>query len=281
MIGRGPSSRGPGGNACNAGAVMGTMQQRAITTPGASTKKRKSTTTVVTTPPPSSAIGIGRADGDDATSSGGGGVIEVPAVSRDQMARLRGIMARHHQLLLQQATLSVRAAYVQKVRKDGVSPSKAGSNSSLSPTTATTTNGGRRPAAKKGDSSTLPESRLDTRSLTFCSNPYAGSGCSYPNDFHCGETPEELCEILDGAVGMLQELEEVIFVFLVQDGFCVNSSPYYCEPIFVLFLLFMLELERCSAKLYSTSSYFGSSDDRFGSSSRCWWRRVGIISGKQ
>ena len=237
MIGRGPSSRGPGGNA---GAVMGTMQQRAITTPGASTKKRKSTTTVVTTPPPCSTSGGGRADGDDATSSGAGGAIEVPAVSRDQMARLRGIMARHHQLLLQQATLSVRAAYVQKVRKDGVSPSKVGSNASLSPSTTTTTNGSRRPAAKKGDCSTLPESRLDTRSLTFCINPYAGSECSYPNDFHGGETPEELSEILDGAVGMLQDLEQVILcVFLVRDGYMANFRILYMWTNFQPFFVFL------------------------------------------
>jgi hypothetical protein len=216
-IGRGPPSRGPGGNT---GAVMGTVQQRAITTPGVSTKKKKSTTTVVTTPPPCSHGGGGGrgADGDDATSSGGGGgAIEVPAVSKDQMARLRGIMARHHQLLLQQATLSVRAAFVQKVRKDGAGPSKVSSNvNNTSPTT--TANAGRRPVAKKGEYSTLPESRLDTRSLTFCLNPYAGSGCSYPNDFFGGETPEELSESLDGAVGMLQDLEQVIVcVFLVRD----------------------------------------------------------------
>lgn len=57
------------------------------------------------------------------------------------------------------------------------------------------------------DSSILPESRLDTRSLTFCSQP-VDSGCSYANDFHNGETPEELSECLDGAVGMLQDLEQ-------------------------------------------------------------------------
>eukprot|EP00581_Thalassiosira_minuscula_P006248 CAMPEP_0183745226 /NCGR_PEP_ID=MMETSP0737-20130205/66131_1 /TAXON_ID=385413 /ORGANISM="Thalassiosira miniscula, Strain CCMP1093" /LENGTH=1010 /DNA_ID=CAMNT_0025980885 /DNA_START=93 /DNA_END=3124 /DNA_ORIENTATION=+ len=61
---------------------------------------------------------------------------------------------------------------------------------------------------KKADSSSLPESRLDTRSLTFCSRPVADAGCSYVNDFFGGETPEELSECLDGAVGMLQDLEQ-------------------------------------------------------------------------
>lgn len=236
-IGRGPSSRGPGGTA---GAVMGTVQQRAITTPGVSTKKKKSTITVVNTPPPCSAGGGGggRADGDDATTSGGG-AIEVPAVSRDQMARLRCIMARHHQLLLQQATLSVRAAYVQKVRKDGVGQSKVLSIANPSPAT-TTANASKRPVAKKGEYSTLPESRLDTRSLTFCINPYADSGCSYPNDFFGGETPEELSESLDGAVGMLQDLEQVIvFCFFSRSrlGQCrVLSSCIHADGLYSRFL---------------------------------------------
>lgn len=195
-----PPGRGPSNNS---GAIMGTQQQAAITTPGFTTKKKKSTTTVVTTPSP-----MPGARGRQANAHS----VEVPAVSKDQLARLRSIMALHHQLLLQQATLSVRAAYVQKVRKDGVSAAGASASrcrlyelSQPSPPPAPVPKQ-REPTGKKDSS--LPESRLDTKSLTFCSTPYAESGCSYVNDFFGGETPEELSECLDGAVGMLQDLEQ-------------------------------------------------------------------------
>lgn len=183
------------GQVGNTGAVMGTVQQRAITTPGISTKKKKSTTTVINTPPLLSTAsgGVGQTtDGDDSTLLGGG-AIEVPAVRREQLARLRSIMARHHQLLLQQATLVVRASYVQKVRNVTV-------NNSLSKATSMS-------SMKLEDNTTLPTSRLDSKSLTFSINPLVGSGCSYANDFFGGETPEELTESLDGSTAMLQDLE--------------------------------------------------------------------------
>jgi len=183
------------GQVGNTGAIMGTVQQRAITTPGISTKKKKSTTTVINTPPPLSLAsgGVGRTtDGDDSTFPGGG-AIEVPAVRREQLSRLRSIMARHHQLLLQQATLVVRASYVQKVRNVTV-------NGTLTKAISMS-------AVKKEDNTTLPTSRLDSKSLTFSINPLVGSGCSYANDFFGGETPEELTESLDGSTAMLQDLE--------------------------------------------------------------------------
>ncbi len=121
-------------------------------------------------------------------------------------------MAKHHQLLLQQAALSVRAAYVQKVRKeDGVF------SRGTSPTGPTIRRG------KKADSS-LPEARLDVKSLTFLTQP-VDDGCSYVNDFYGGEAPEELSECLDGAVGMLQDLEQVR-----QLSFVFNLALMLLEP---------------------------------------------------
>jgi len=192
----GPPSRGPSNNT---GAIMGTLQQKAITTPGQSTKKQKSTTTVVTTPSP--CMGKDRHANAGATNTCRSGALEVPAVSKDQLKRLRSIMARHHQLLLQQATLSVRAAYVQKVRKDNCGVT---AGSSYIPSAAHSNN--RVPTRKAN--SVLPASRLDTRSLTFCSVRPSDGGCTYVNDFFGGETPEDLSECLDGAVGMLQDLEQ-------------------------------------------------------------------------
>ena len=205
----GASNRAP--NRATMGAVMGTKQQRAITTPGQSTRKRKSTTTIVTTPTPPGHAHRVRAATRAESGGAGGSALEVPAVSREQMAKLKSIMARHHQLLLQQATLSVRVAYVQMVRKHGGVNVVGGGQ--FSP------HGGRGGSATasylqgqrgaQSSSSSLPRSQLDAKSLTFCARsvPDAQS-CSYVNDFFGGESPEELSECLDGSVGMLHDLEQ-------------------------------------------------------------------------
>jgi hypothetical protein len=151
-------------------AVAGTEQQKAITSPGQSTKKKKSTQTVVTTPP------LWSPEATNATTAA--------TVTKRQLERLRQTMARHHQLLLQQATLSVRAAYVQKITREGsMRPSNSFKNTGL------------------------PTSMLNSRQLTFCAP--VGRECGYENDFWQGEGAEELAECLDGAVGMLQDLEQV------------------------------------------------------------------------
>ena len=62
------------------------------------------------------------------------------------------------------------------------------------------------PAGPVGDDATLPSGGLDARSLTFCA-PSTHPRVTYQNDFHCNETAEELSGLLDGAVGMLQDLE--------------------------------------------------------------------------
>ena len=170
----GPSGKTP---------IQGSHQQQSITTPGYTTRKLKSSTTVVTTP---TRLGGRITDPNQA--------IEVPAISREQVSRLRSLMASHHQLLLQQSALSVRAAFVQKVRKDGKLTANTPSPVPI--------------RRKKGSS--LPESRLDTRTLTF-QRP-AEAGCSYVNDFFGGESPEELSEGLDGSAAMLQDLEQVCFM---------------------------------------------------------------------
>jgi len=171
----GPSGKTP---------IQGSHQQQSITTPGYTTRKLKSSTTVVTTP---NRLGGRVTDPNQA--------IEVPAISKAQVSRLRSLMASHHQLLLQQSALSVRAAFVQKVRKDGKLTANTPSPVPI--------------RRKKGSS--LPESRLDTRTLTF-QRP-AEAGCSYVNDFFGGESPEELSEGLDGSAAMLQDLEQVCFFF--------------------------------------------------------------------
>jgi hypothetical protein len=173
-------------------AVMGTEQQKAITSPGQSTKKKKSTQTVVTTP----TLSTPDVNGTNAST--------VPTVTRQQLIRLRETMAKHYQLLLQQATLAVRAAYVAKVSKDGMMHHPHGRLSSRSSVGTT---------ARQG---VLPTSRLNSRQLTFCAPGYMGRECNYENDFYHGENAEELAECLDGAVGMLQDLEQVSVFFLLR-----------------------------------------------------------------
>jgi hypothetical protein len=67
---------------------------------------------------------------------------------------------------------------------------------------------------------------LNSRQLTFCAPGYMGKGCNYENDFYHGENAEELAECLDGAVGMLQDLEQVSLLVLLSlvcviDAMCV------------------------------------------------------------
>ena len=178
-----------------------------------STRRKKATTTVVTAPgilPPSA---IPAANG--ATAAGRRpqaaqhgrpkSAKDLPPVTSDQMTRLRRLVAAHQQLLLQQATLSVRAAYVQKVRKDGAAPSSA-SRGPRVVGPAAAPEGAADPVSGGRGGATLPSGGLDARSLTFCA-PAAHPRVTYQNDFHCNETAEELSGLLDGAVGMLQDLE--------------------------------------------------------------------------
>ncbi|KAL7468394.1 hypothetical protein ACHAXS_008615 [Conticribra weissflogii] len=176
---------------------VGTQQQKAITTPGLSTKKKKSTTTVVTTPSP----GLSSPDASNlshgsASQPRGSALLTGPVITGHQLRSLRKTMARHHQLLLQQATLAVRAAYVQKVQKDG-----SVSNSNYS----TREQSSKRHKTSSTLENSLPPSRLNSRSLTFCTPE---QNCTYENDFFSGENADELAEVLDGAVGMLQDLEQ-------------------------------------------------------------------------
>jgi hypothetical protein len=48
--------------------------------------------------------------------------------------------------------------------------------------------------------------------------------CSYDNDFYHGENAEELAECLDGAVGMLQDLEQVRYPYRLLDWNGCNDS---------------------------------------------------------
>lgn len=149
-------------------AMAGTEQAQAITTPGQSTKKQKSTATIVTSPAP--VMLFDQSGSNHAPSARR----EPPTVSQEQFRRLRTAMARHHQLLLQQATLSVRAAYVQKTDKDG--------------------------------KHTGYDRYMMMKNMAFV--PPNQNVCTYQNDFFGGESPEELSDCLDHAVSMLQDLEQ-------------------------------------------------------------------------
>jgi hypothetical protein len=222
------NNKSNGANATTPGgliAVAGTEQQKAITSPGHSTKKKKSTQTVVTTPPlgwASPETSNSSLPHPSATTSSSSG----PLVTRQQLHRLRSAMAKHHQLLLQQATLAVRAAYVQKLAKDNQRFTHG------APTSKNAVGG-----AGLGPSS-LPASMLNTRSLTFCAPQGMRRECSYDNDFYHGENAEELAECLDGAVGMLQDLEQVRYLHRLFDRNACNDSSVEVECHFYFYVLF-------------------------------------------
>ena len=190
-------------------AVAGSQQQKAITTPGQSTKKKKSTTTVVTTPSPGMGMAMGSPLSASNSSHSNGmmnpPVATGPVITGDQLRRLRETMARHHQLLLQQATLAVRAAYVQKVQKDNSTGYSESSKASSLHVKESVSKKQKTTAGNTTTDNSLPPSRLNSRSLTFCTPEQR---CTYENDFFSGETADELAEVLDGAVGMLQDLEQ-------------------------------------------------------------------------
>eukprot|EP00804_Cyclotella_cryptica_P003789 CCRYP_008928-RA/>CCRYP_008928-RA protein AED:0.28 eAED:0.28 QI:0/0.57/0.5/1/0.57/0.37/8/7179/728 len=201
-----------GGVGVNATTPAGKLPWRARSNKRPLRHRKKSTQTVVTTPPlgwaspeisnsslphhHSAAAATTTTFNHPSTPSG-------PLVTRQQLHRLRSTMAKHHQLLLQQATLAVRAAYVQKVAKDS---QRCASGGAAPP--SKTASGGVLPGVSSSSSSSLPASMLNTRSLTFCPPQGRRRECSYENDFYHGENAEELAECLDGAVGMLQDLEQ-------------------------------------------------------------------------
>ena len=92
-------------------------------------------------------------------------------VSYKQSQQLRTLMKKHYQLLAQQAILSVRAAH----------SIKSGNNSSASSTAASPTT---------------------SSSSSVADKKWGG------DDFQCGENETDLTEILDLAVGMLQDLDQ-------------------------------------------------------------------------
>ena len=113
-----------------------------------------------------------------------------------QMTQLKTLMAHHYQLLLQQSILSVRAAHGNKFRHDP-NPSPA---VPLDPTTTTTTSGGVVGGAGVVAGGPGPGTR---KLYKFHSKRRRES-----NFFMGGETQDDLGDILDGAVTMLQDLDQ-------------------------------------------------------------------------
>jgi hypothetical protein len=113
-------------------------------------------------------------------------------VTPEQVAQLESLLSHHYQLLVQQSILAVRAASYSKAERTGAS---SGSSINNTAEDATTGIGGKQGKAARG------------KSLKHQSNHHSSSAAV--NDFYCGETADDLAEILDGAVGMLQDLDQV------------------------------------------------------------------------
>lgn len=110
-----------------------------------------------------------------------------------QIIELRSLMSSHYQLLLQQSVLAVRSANLYRHQKGGDCV-LAGGRAYALPSTVDAA--AALVSAKKGRS---------TQETTRGDDPVLE-----PSDFFFGgESAEDLAEILDGAVGMLQDLDEV------------------------------------------------------------------------
>ncbi|VEU40251.1 unnamed protein product [Pseudo-nitzschia multistriata] len=113
------------------------------------------------------------------------------AVTYKQSQQLRTLLRKHYQLLTQQAILSVRAAQYLKT-------GSGGSTASNHPSGAKTKSSANPPAAKATTPSTATTSPEKAKNKS-------GSG---GGDFLSGENETDLTEILDLAVGMLQDLDQ-------------------------------------------------------------------------
>lgn len=95
-----------------------------------------------------------------------------PPPTEEQIAQLTALMSEHYQILLQQSILAVRAAHINKLSKENPSAMVISHEHEMD--------------------SSKPQSRV------LKSN----------NFFFGTETADDLAEILDGAVGMLQDLDQ-------------------------------------------------------------------------
>ena len=114
-----------------------------------------------------------------------------------QIIELRNLMSSHYQLLLQQSVLAVRSANLYRHQKGdcGLASGRAYSRPE-GPLTSSVNAASGLVSAKEGG---------PIKEMSRGDNPVLE-----PSDFFfCGESAEDLAEILDGAVGMLQDLDEV------------------------------------------------------------------------
>jgi len=116
-----------------------------------------------------------------------------PLPTEEQILKLQKLMTDHYQVLLQQAVLAVRAAHGNKYNKDGVNSAqylhhqvKNGS-------------GGVGRGGSMGDQSALQSGIY---------KPFSGTRKRHHDFFFCGETADDLGMIVDGAVTMLQDLDQ-------------------------------------------------------------------------
>eukprot|EP00559_Dactyliosolen_fragilissimus_P004084 CAMPEP_0184860388 /NCGR_PEP_ID=MMETSP0580-20130426/5288_1 /TAXON_ID=1118495 /ORGANISM="Dactyliosolen fragilissimus" /LENGTH=1649 /DNA_ID=CAMNT_0027357477 /DNA_START=36 /DNA_END=4985 /DNA_ORIENTATION=+ len=125
-----------------------------------------------------------------------------PTPSEEQLIQLRSLISKHYQTLVQQTVLAVRAAQTNKVQKDN--PKEGAAAAALMGSGS----------GKKMVSRDLQKNFINGNlGIPIGNTVYLGvynKESSWENDnsfFLSGETADDLVEILDGAVGMLQDLD--------------------------------------------------------------------------
>jgi hypothetical protein len=147
-------------------------------TPITPTKGSSSTTSTATTSTPSSSA--------------------YPIPTEEQILKLQKLMSDHYQTLLQQSVLAVRAAHGNKFNKDGLHEGHTAQYNGYR-LCGNMNNSGDNAGNGIGDQSALQ---------TGVYKPFVGKRKRHHDFFFCGETADDLGMILDGAVTMLQDLDE-------------------------------------------------------------------------
>ena len=135
-----------------------------------------------------------------------------PMPTDEQVLKLQKLMTDHYQVLLQQAVLAIRAAHSNKFNKDGGGGGGGGGGGATSTAVSHNINNSPHHYVRYGQQGNMNSVGGNVMAGLPYQNgmyqPYVGKRSRYHDFFFCGETADDLSMILDGAVTMLQDLDE-------------------------------------------------------------------------
>ncbi len=158
---------------------------------GSNTETMTSATPITSSPlTPNEKNGNGISNGSETPGNFPKTAVQLPPVEPYQILELQELMSHHYQLLLQQSILAVRALHGNKMQKEHNNYVKGFNN-------------------QNRDTNDNLESQLDKDKFSQKQKWIADSSKFRANTFFfSGESSDDWAEILDGAVGMLQDLDQ-------------------------------------------------------------------------